>query len=179
MTNGFRIAAFMIGALLCVSASANEPLGRLFFSPAQRSALDSGKVLGAPRISRVQIPTGPRTVTLSGVVTRSDGESAVWVNGRPVDGKAESVTSATVSGTDPAAARLKMKGTKSPVKLRVGQSFDNDTGRIQESYTTAPSAGPIAVNKQRTPSAIPKGESAERGPSGGDETEPTADGNVN
>jgi hypothetical protein len=61
--------------------------GTVVFTPSQRAALDAGKQVSKPRTARAVAPRGPRAVTLNGVVTRSDGGTAVWINGRAADGR--------------------------------------------------------------------------------------------
>ena len=129
------------------STPAAEPLGRLFFTPAQRSTLDAGKQLATPRKAT---PSGPRAATLNGVVTRSDGESTVWVNGHSVTRTGS--PNASASHSDPAAARVELQGAGGRVKLKVGQRFDRSTGKVQESYESAPvdamqSASDTAIQK--------------------------------
>jgi hypothetical protein len=134
------VAATVLGTALVAGTPSSqdvvaaEPLGRLFFTPAQRSALDAGKKIGEPRAARASLPRGPREITLDGVVTRSDGESMVWVNGRSLDSEPPPGVSATVAGSDPAAAQIKLRGVRDPLRLRVGQRVDSATGRISEVY---------------------------------------------
>ena len=125
--------ALLMLALLAPSLQAAEPLGRLFFTPAQRNTLDAGKQLDVPKKAGPTV-RGPRTVTVNGIVTRSDGESTVWVNGRALDGRPAPGVSATASGTDPAAARVKVRGARNTVQMRVGQRLQRSTGRITEPY---------------------------------------------
>lgn len=132
--------------LPCWPVDAAEPMGRLFFTPAQRSALDAGKAIATPKSSRAPAaPPGPREVTLNGVVTRSDGESTVWVNGHALDSTALPGVSATASGSDPAAARVKMRGTRGTVQLRVGQRLERATGAIAEPYESIPGPAEAAT----------------------------------
>jgi len=51
-------------------------LGRLFFTPAERAALDR-----AP--ADAQASTEPTSRTLNGIVRRSDGQGTVWIDGKP------------------------------------------------------------------------------------------------
>ena len=61
--------------------SSREALnGRLFFSREQRERLDRLRAGGD--MSAAQITVGPRASGINGFVTRSDGETAVWVDGR-------------------------------------------------------------------------------------------------
>ena len=144
---GLRIFLVMAAMLpWCVTNSA-EPLGRLFFTPAQRNTLDAGKQLAKPRQAA---PNGPRAATLNGVVTRSDGESMIWVNGHSVSRSGS--PNASASHSDPAAARVELQGAGGRVKLKVGQRFDRSTGKVQESYESAPvdampSASDTAIQK--------------------------------
>ena len=74
----------------------------------------------------------PRTAKLSGVVTRSSGETAVWLNGKSVpdahiplpSGRGACVTAPHVTpGGHPT--------------LKVGQSLDPPTGKIAQVYVMA------------------------------------------
>ena len=124
--------ALLMLALLAPSLHAAEPLGRLFFTPAQRNTLDAGKQLDRPKTAGPTV-RGPRSLTVNGIVTRSDGVSTVWVNGHAVGGGTSAVN-ASPSASDPAAARVELRGARNPVRLRVGQSFDRSTGKVVESY---------------------------------------------
>ena len=143
----FHILVVMTAMLLWCASNSAEPLGRLFFTPAQRNTLDAGKQLAKPRQAA---PSGPRAAMLNGVVTRSDGESTVWVNGHSLSRSGS--TNASASHSDPAAARVELQGAGGRVKLKVGQRFDRSTGKVQESYESAPvdampSASDTAIQK--------------------------------
>ena len=144
---GFHILMVLAAMLPWCASNSAETLGRLFFTPAQRSTLDAGKQLATPRKAT---PSGPRAATLNGVVTRSDGESTVWVNGHSVTRTGS--PNASASHSDPAAARVELQGAGGRVKLKVGQRFDRSTGKVQESYESAPvdamqSASDTAIQK--------------------------------
>lgn len=128
----------------CVTHSA-EPLGRLFFTASQRTALDAGKQVSKPRAVRAVAPRRPRAVTLNGVVTRSDGESAVWINGREAGSKTVSGVRASTSATDPTSAQLRVGGARKSVRLRVGQQLDPVSGKILERYESADSRASAVV----------------------------------
>ena len=131
----FHILVVMTAMLLWCASNSAEPLGRLFFTPAQRNTLDAGKELAKPRQAA---PSGPRAAMLNGVVTRSDGESTVWVNGHAVSRTGSPAMNASASVSDPTAARVELQGAGGRVKLKVGQRFDRSTGKVQESYESAP-----------------------------------------
>ena len=130
---GFHIFMVMAAMLPWCATNSAEPLGRLFFTPAQRNTLDAGKQLAKPRQAT---PSGPRAAMLNGVVTRSDGESTIWVNGHSVNRTGS--PNASASHSDPVAARVELQGAGGRVKLKVGQRFDRSTGKVQESYESAP-----------------------------------------
>jgi hypothetical protein len=125
--------ALIAGACVSAATPAAEPVGRLFFTPAQRSALDAGKRIGEPRAGPVA-PQGPRELTLDGVVTRSDGESTIWINGRPSEQAPHPRVGVAVT-SDPAAARIRIPGASTTSRIRVGQRLDTRSGKIQEIYS--------------------------------------------
>lgn len=67
-------------ALPATTVQGAEPLGRLFYTPAERATLERQK----------QAASGGEAVaaaTLNGVVRRSTGRNTVWINGTPVEEK--------------------------------------------------------------------------------------------
>jgi len=142
-------------------AHAEDSLGRLFFTPAQRAMLDAGKELEKPK-GTARAVRGPRAFTVNGIVTRSDGESTVWVNSRALDGRPSPGVSATASGSDPATARVKVRGARNTVQMRVGQRLERSTGRITEPYesnvdrteaaTPSSKDGEVETGRKKTPS---------------------------
>jgi hypothetical protein len=143
----------------CATHSA-EPWGRLFFTPSQRAALDAGKQISKPATVRAVAPRGPRAVMLNGVVTRSDGESAVWINGHEAGGKSVSGVSASTFATDPTSAQLRVGGGQKSVRMRVGQQLDPASGKVLEPYqlpapgATAPDRSPAKSVREDNPPAV-------------------------
>lgn len=136
---GLRILLLLAAMLPWCATHSAEPLGRLFFTPSQRAALDAGKQISKPRTVRAVAPRRPRPVTLNGVVTRSDGESAVWINGHETGNKTVSGVRASTSATDPTSAQLRVGGAQKSVRLRVGQQLDPASGKVLERYEAADS----------------------------------------
>ena len=124
---GLRILLAMAATLPWCALNSAEPLGRLFFTPAQRHALDAGKYVGTPS----SIGHAPQTVHLDGVVTRSDGGTAVWINGHEA-GETIPGVKVAASTTDPTSAQLRIDGMQKPVRLRVGQKLSRDKVLIAE-----------------------------------------------
>ena len=127
---------------------AQAELGRLFHTPEQRAFLDLARKTGPE--SAIVEPDAPSTeqgLSVSGIVTRSDGKRSTWVNGRVEH-------DAAVSGKrDGSQVWVKVPGGE--VKLKVGQSLDPATGQVAESYRHAPPPPP-AVSKPAPPKSPTK-----------------------
>ncbi|MEO8037186.1 MAG: hypothetical protein ABI794_00360 [Betaproteobacteria bacterium] len=126
-------------------AGAQEKLGRLFFTPAERASLDRQRKLAGDLASRPAVKkeaVGPRTaappkmVTLNGIVRRSDGETTIWVNSQPMHEDFGEVEVSPGSITREGIA-VQLPGIDRRVKLKVGQTVDATTGRIDETYQRA------------------------------------------
>jgi hypothetical protein len=134
-----RWLCILLVAIAGNAAAADVALGRLFYTPEQRAALEEARRRNiraeeqAAEASKKPRPDGPRTVTLNGVVRRSDGESVIWVNGKPVENEINDgmrvrltpdQTGVTVHDTE--------KGRT--VRLKVGQHANLLTGKVEENY---------------------------------------------
>lgn len=71
------LSALLLIAACPTPASAEEELGRLFFSPERRQNLDRQRQLNIQE--KQEIPEDP-SLTINGVVTRSSGKRTVWIN---------------------------------------------------------------------------------------------------
>ena len=68
---------------MAANVAAAESLGRLFFTPKERAALDRGKAGQLAELVEV-MPAEPRPpVEMNGYVARSDGKTTVWLDGEP------------------------------------------------------------------------------------------------
>jgi len=113
----------------CMLAFANGPvagqqLGRLFFTPEQRDALDARR--------RARIPDRPAAVAASpttridGQVTRSGRNSTVWVNGQPyAEGEDAGGVRVYPGRADPGSVAVKVGESK----RRIGQAAYRSEGR--------------------------------------------------
>jgi hypothetical protein len=133
------------------------PLGRLFLTPDQRAALDNARrnriraeALAATAEKKPKIPLS-RTVTINGVVNRSDGESTVWINGHPTDGEtADGMRVVVTPGSDSSVVlREPEKGRQ--IRLKVGQRADVLSGRIEESYDRPSAVVPLPSSETAAP----------------------------
>lgn len=166
-----RVLAGVVLALAAASAPAQDPrqtatggtagqpaaavpaMGRLFYTPQQRTALDAerrallaqgSRPSARPATVAKQPAAEPRAVertfTLQGIVTRSDGETTVWMNNEAVHERlGERGISAGTIARDSVAVKLPDGGRR--VQLKVGQSVSSGSGRVQEAYKGRPSPG--------------------------------------
>ncbi len=74
------LRAVFVLALLAPSVGIAQELGRLFFTPEQREALDSRRKARVPDKPAAAMVVSP-TTRVDGIVKRSAGPSTVWVNG--------------------------------------------------------------------------------------------------
>ncbi|TVT77727.1 MAG: hypothetical protein FHP92_03730 [Denitromonas halophila] len=99
------LLALALALMAAGSAQADTPLGRLFFTPAERSAMDRHEIPAAQ--------TPPPQV--NGIVRRNDGRATVWVNG-------EARQDVPASGQQ--ARVIDPRGV--PVWRKVGEPLDDD-----------------------------------------------------
>ena len=124
-----RILSALLMTIFLGTAQAQE-LGRLFFTPEQRAALDArrkARVPDRPAMTSVVSPT----TRLDGYVKRSGGRSTVFVNGEALlEGTAE----APVIDPERRGGRVPVTGGEGRprVELRPGEVLDRDTGAVRD-----------------------------------------------
>lgn len=118
---------------LCVptAAMAAEPLGRLFFTPAQRNTLDAGK----HTVAQAPVKPGPQTVRLNGVVTRSDAERTIWINGTAYYNAAPDGVQVKTNPATPESTSIRMQGKAGGARVKVGQQLELNSGRVEEGFS--------------------------------------------
>jgi hypothetical protein len=160
---------FIVFTLAVVNAaSAEQPLGRLFFTPAERAQLDEARThkQRSPQSTATEPVASPatQTITYSGIVRRSDGKSILWLNNRAAEEK-EALARLAVDGRVGADGAVTLQGASgSTVRLKVGQRAELQTGKVAE----ARHAPPAALKTQ----AAPPKQQEDR--SGDKKNEPTA-----
>jgi hypothetical protein len=134
------VVAALLASLATPGIAQESSLGRLFLTPEQRAALDNARrnriraeALAATVDKKPRIPPA-RSVTINGIVSRSDGESTIWVNGRPTEGQTEDGMRVTISPGSQSSVVLREPEKGRRVRLKVGQKADLISGRIQEPY---------------------------------------------
>lgn len=112
----------LLGFALANAAHA-EALGRLFFTPERRVALERQRQLNIQEAQSLE----SSTMSLNGVVVRSSGRKTVWVNSRAQhDSAAPGGVAADVSRREPGKAVLSA-GEEAPASLKVGETFNRAT----------------------------------------------------
>lgn len=140
----WRQIGWLLPAVLAASAvTANDQIGRLFSTPADRAKLDrlrSGqvyqKVLGETDESRSESDLHlAEPVYLNGLVRRSDGRTTVWVNGQRLDqrgGNGELTLRSRVDRQN--RVKLHLKKERRTVQLKPGQAWDPAVKQIIKRY---------------------------------------------
>ncbi len=121
--SGF-IGTAMLALALPVEA---QELGRLFFTPERRVALERQRTQNVQEARTLQ----GTTMSLDGVVYRSSGKATVWINQQAQTENDSSRTgvSAVVSGKTPSSALLS-PGEEAPTQLKVGETVNRATGEL-------------------------------------------------
>lgn len=130
-------------AAAAADAGARE-LGRLFYTPEQRIQLE--RLRNRPGETGMTISN---TISVNGIVQRRGGGSVVWINGVP---QSHESADGLLAGRNiaPDSAPVKVPGAHKPVRLKVGQSIDLNSGAVSN-IGTAPAAGkdvPTRENEQ-------------------------------
>ncbi len=120
--NGLR---FAIALLLTAPAAASpaQELGRLFFSPHERAALDARRK-AQPNDAGQSPGAAPRRTRVDGYVLRSEGESTVWLNGAP------RARETRIARDREGFGRVAVPGRAGG--LRVGESYDGASGEVAD-----------------------------------------------
>lgn len=112
----------LCAALLPPAAVAEETLGRLFFTPEKRAALERSRKLNLRQAQQIE----GATMSLEGIVRRSDGNGTAWINGRPHNVSDPRHGVAIGLRPDAAGATVSV-GDEAPSRLRVGETVNRGT----------------------------------------------------
>lgn len=161
MTRNWKISLVACGTLaaaaISVPASAQERLGRMFFTPAQRASLDVARsqraraAVATEKSEQEEATPVPQTITYSGVLRRSDGKTTVWINNQPVHDRESAGAAAIVGRVRPdGSVTLQVPQSGRSVTLKPGQSVELLSGAVEEAYSRrfdAPKAEPKPAAK--------------------------------
>lgn len=111
--------------LLCCLAHPVEAdeisIGRLFFTPTERIALETTPTAGRPSMNMAM----PSAIAVNGFVRRNDGKGTVWVNRQPIQ---ESTAANNIEvgklGMESSHVRIRLPGSGKAITLDAGQHYD-------------------------------------------------------
>jgi len=131
-----RSWAALVAAGIAMSGAGRakaQELGRLFFTPEQRAALDARRKARVPDKPAAAPVTEAPVTRVTGAVLRSGGKSTVWVNGEMIPEGAQP-DGARVLPRGPDAGRVSIPAGEGPQRydLRVGESLDRGTGEVRD-----------------------------------------------
>lgn len=161
--------------VLAQAAHAAEPIERIFFTPEERARLD---LLRSQKAVAVQVKDEPvpEIVKFNGIVRRNDGKATVWINNQSLS-EVELRDKQSIVGSVSRNGQITLQAPQSTVQMRlkVGQSAELLSGRVDESYaaaqqaavTTKPAPAP-ATKKEEARSPAPKPEPARSTPPAAD-----------
>ena len=136
-------AALSVCLLIGTSAHAAE-LGRFFFTPAERAALNLARTQKPkppeppPASKPADATPAPEVLTYNGVVRRSDGRAVLWINDRAIDAPEALSGVASTRVRNDGAMIVKVQPAGPAVDLKVGQSIDLSSGSVREAARRAP-----------------------------------------
>lgn len=144
---------FSVVATLCawlfvpLQGHAEQAFGRLFFTPEQRDRMDVARQhQRSVRFDDEERIPQSQNIRLNGVITRSDGQATVWINNR-----IQREPSQTVAVGKGGEVRVVTPDAKRNVRLKVGQTLDMGSGKVEEAYRRMP---PVNVSGKEKPSAL-------------------------
>lgn len=142
------------------AAHAADSFGRLFTSPPERANLDrlrqtaKAATLNQPLETSTDAapaaaPATPQPITMQGYVKRSDGKKGtVWVNNKPLqEGAASDAIEVGRLARNGNQVELTMPTTGKRIKLKAGQVYLLDSGKIKEEGAYARESGEESVDR--------------------------------
>ena len=121
------VLAFIALSLLAPRLGAQE-LGRLFFTPEQRAALDARRKARVP--DRPTAMVADPTTRVDGYVKRSAGPSTVWINGESVTESAPEAP--RIDARAGGGVSLSVGEGGGRVRLRPGETLDRGNGAVHD-----------------------------------------------
>lgn len=147
------LLALVAAAMPAPTLAAQQELGRLFFTPAQRASLDvarSQRARAALATENTEQEAAPvsQTITYGGLIRRDDGRTTVWLNNQAVRDTDPAGAGAVVTRVRPD-GRITLQAPQSSrsVDLKPGQSVELLSGTVEEGYSRRPLSEPEPKSK--------------------------------
>jgi hypothetical protein len=125
-----RVLLLALSLSVLPQASGQE-LGRLFFTPEQRAALDARRKARVPDTPAVAVVASP-TTRVDGFVRRSGGPSTVWVNGEPLGEHGPEAPRIVRGATSDPRVSIPVGDGGIRFSLKPGQVLDRGNGEIRD-----------------------------------------------
>ena len=127
-----RSAVLVLALTLALPAGgvAAQELGRLFFTPEQRQALDARRKARVPDKPAAAAVAASPTLRLDGYVKRSDGRSTVWVNGESL-GEGTQADSPRIDTRD-SRVSVTVGESAARTELKPGEVLDRGNGEVRD-----------------------------------------------
>ena len=125
-----RLLLLIAASIALVPVARAQELGRLFFTPDQRAALDARRKARSPDKAAATVVSP--TTRLDGYVQRSGGPSTVWVNG---EGQLETSPDAPRIGAtrrDDGRVSVPVGESGARVGMKPGETLDRGTGEVRD-----------------------------------------------
>jgi hypothetical protein len=122
------LLAFLLGAAPSLRA---QELGRLFFTPEQRAALDARRKARVPDKPAAAVVVSP-TTRLDGYVKRSRGPSTVWVNGEGLLETSPEAPRIGATRRDDGRVSIGVGDGGARVGLKPGETLDRGSGEVHD-----------------------------------------------
>lgn len=131
--NAIAVVLFGAALSLCAAGAQAQELGRLFFTPDQRAALDARRKARVPdKPAAAAVAESPLT-HIDGAVRRSGGKSTVWVNGETIpEGAQPGSAKVAPPGSSPGRVSIPAGEGAQRFDLRVGESLDRGSGEVRD-----------------------------------------------
>jgi hypothetical protein len=128
-----RVVGCLAAGLLVTGGAQAQELGRLFFTPDQRAALDARRKARVPDKPAATPVTESPLTRIEGAVRRSSGRSTVWVNGEAIQDGTPGENPQVQPGAS-GAGRVSVPVGEGAQRydLRVGETLDRGTGEVRD-----------------------------------------------
>jgi hypothetical protein len=124
-------ALVLLAFALVPAAGQTQELGRLFFTPDQRAALDARRRARVPDKPTAAVVVAPVT-RLDGYVKRSGGPSTVWINGESVPDNAPEAPRIDPARGASGSVSISVGEAGSRVRLQPGEALDRSNGEVRD-----------------------------------------------
>jgi hypothetical protein len=125
----------MLAGLLCAAAAggaAAQELGRLFFTPEQRTALDARRKARVPDKPAATPQVESPVTRVNGVVQRAGGKSTVWVNGEAIPESPQAGAQGAPRPVGAGRVAVPLGEGDRGLDMRVGESLNRGSGEVSD-----------------------------------------------